>query len=63
MKVIGVVPRNSRLCNCLIVLRLYLSEVKFVGFVKCLMKELAMLLFELWMVLFNFMEWLGSVEI
>ena len=31
----------SRLCNCLIVLRFLLSEVKLVGLVKCLLKELA----------------------
>ena len=38
---IGVV---SKFCNCLNVVRLFLLEVKFVGFVKCLLKEFAMLL-------------------
>ena len=52
-----------RFCRFLRVRRLVLSGVKFVGFVKCFLKELAMLLLELWMILLNFMERLGSVEV
>ena len=42
---------------------LVLSGVKFVGLVKCLLKELAMFLLELWVTLVNFIERLGSVEV
>ena len=53
----------GRLCSCLIVLRLFLSFVKFVGFVKCLLKELAMSLLEVMVWLLNLIEWFGSVEV
>ena len=43
--------------------RLVLSGVKSVGLVKCLLNELAMFLLELWMMLLNFIERLGSVEV
>ena len=58
--VIGVV---LRFCRFLRVRRLVLSGVKFVGLVKCLLNELAMFLLELWMMLLNFIEPLGSVEV
>ena len=57
---IGVV---LRFCRFLRVRRLVLSGVKFVGLVKCLLNELAMFLLELWMMLLNFIERLGSVEV
>ena len=50
LMVIGVI---SRLCSCLIVLRFVMSEVKLVGFVKCLLKELAIYLLEEMLLLLN----------
>ena len=58
--VIGVV---SRLCSSLTVLRLFLSEVKFVGFVKCLLNALAISLFVVAILLLNVIERLGSVVV
>ena len=55
---IGVV---FRFCSCLRVVRLVLSGVKFVGLVKCLLKEFAMFLLEVLVWLLNFIERLGSV--
>ena len=53
----------ARLWSFLIVRRLVLSGAKFVGFVKCLLKELAMDLLVVWVVLLKVMERLGSVEV
>ena len=58
--VIGVV---GRLCNVLIVLRLLWSDVKFVGLVKCLLKEFAIALLDVAILLPNFMERFGSVVV
>ena len=58
--VIGVV---GRLCNVLIVLRLLWSDVKFVGLVKCLLKEFAIALLVVAILLPNLMERLGSVVV
>ena len=55
---IGVV---SRFLSCLRVMRLFLLGVKFVGFVKYLLKESAILLFVVLVWLLNFMERFGSV--
>ena len=41
--------------------RLFLLEVKLVGFVKCLLKNLAMLLFVDLILLLNLIERFGSV--
>ena len=60
VRVIGVV---SRLWSFLIVRRLFLSGVKFVGFVKCLLKELAISLLELQVMLLNFIDRFGSMEV
>ena len=48
--VVMMIGVASRLCNCLSVVRLVLSEVNLVGLVKCLLKELAMCLFVVWSV-------------
>ena len=53
----------SRLCSCLTVLRLFLSEVKFVGFVKCLLNALAISLLVVAILLLNIIERLGSVVV
>ena len=58
--VIGVV---GRLCNVLIVLRLLWSYEKFVGLVKCLLKEFAIALLVVAILLPNLMERLGSVVV
>ena len=60
VSVIGVV---LRLWTCLSVLRLFLSEVEFVGLVKCLLKELAISLLVVRILLLNFIERLGSVDV
>ena len=60
ISVIGVV---SRLCSCLNVLRLFQSEVKYVGFVKCLLNALAISLLVVAILLLNVIEWLGSVVV
>ena len=57
---IGVV---GRLWSCLIVLRLFLSFVKLVGLVKCLLNEFAMSLLDVMVWLLNLIERLGSVEV
>ena len=48
----------SRLCSCLIVPRFVWYVVKFVGLVKCILKELAVAFLE---VLQNFIGRVGSV--
>ena len=58
MKVIGDV---SRLCDCLIILRLFLSMVKFVGFGKCFSNALAISLLEVARLLLNFIDLLRSM--
>ena len=51
----------SRFCDCSSVLRLALYGVKFVGLVKCLLKELSMSLFAVLTILLSFREHFGSV--
>ena len=51
----------ARLWSFLIVRRLILPGVKFVGSVKCLMIKLAVFLLKLWVMLLNFIKRLGSV--
>ena len=60
VRVIGVV---LRLWTCLSVLRLFLSVVEFVGLVKCLLKEFAISLLVVRILLLNFIERLGSVDV
>ena len=58
--VIGVV---SRLWSSLSVVRFVLSGVKFVGFVKNLLNELAIVLLVVDAILLNFMVRLGSLMV
>ena len=58
--VIGVV---SRLWSSLSVVRFVLSGVKFVGFVKYLLNELAIVLLVVAAILLNFMVRLGSLMV
>ena len=60
MSVIGVV---SRLCNFLTVLYLFLSEVKFVGFVKCSLNALAISWYVVARLVLNFIDRLRSVVV
>ena len=53
----------SRFLSSLIVPRFVLSDVKYVGLLKCLLNELAMYLMEVMMILLNSVEWLGSVVV
>ena len=57
---IGVV---SMLCNSLSVVRLVLSGEKFVGFVKYLLNELAIVLFVEWVILLKDIDWFGSLMV
>lgn len=57
---IGVV---SKLCNSLSVVRFVLSGVKFVGFVKYLLNELAIVLFVEWVMLLKDIERFGSLVV
>ena len=58
--VMGVV---LRLCNCLKVVLFDLSDVKLVGFVKCLLNALAIALSEFWILLLKVIVRLGSVGV
>ena len=54
---------SGRLCRCLRVCLLDLSEVKPVGFVKCLLNASDMSLLEFRMLLLKVMDRLGSVGV
>ena len=61
--VVRVIGSVSRLWSCLIVWRLFMSEVKFVGLMKCFLNEFAISFLEVRILSLNFMDRFGSVAV